>query len=454
MCYHADSLARHGFETRIVAHRGSKPPQTLLNRDHVRFDYLETPLPWISALPKPLFLLFAPLKILLGAIGLYRTLASLRPAPAFLLVQNPPAIPTLAVVKTVAFFSGSRVVIDWHNTGYSVLALRLGADHKAVSFARSYEHFFGRTAHAHLCVSDAMRSQLLKEARLKGTVVTLHDRPPASFRRLAPHESHELFGRLPSLVSLNATTFANPDADPAATLLTDPDGRDLPDRPALVVSSTSWTADEDFGILLDALSEYERVARLRSESSGAEGGKLRKVVVVITGKGAGKRAFEEQVAVRERDEKWESVRVRTEWLEREDYPRLLGSADLGISLHTSTSGIDLPMKVVDMFGCGLPVVALDFACIGELVQDGRNGRTFKDSAGLAQLLVDLLPGTSPRAEPNAPLDRLRDGIRTTRYGGEGHEAPWDNWDENWDRVVLPLLRAPRGVSDARRKKRD
>ena len=48
---------------------------------------------------------------------------------------------------------GARLVLDWHNLGYSILALRLGRRHLAVRMARWLEQHTGRRAHAHLCVS-------------------------------------------------------------------------------------------------------------------------------------------------------------------------------------------------------------------------------------------------------------------------------------------------------------
>ncbi|GJV40506.1 UDP-glycosyltransferase TURAN [Tanacetum coccineum] len=104
-------------------------------------------------------------------------------------------------------------------------------------------------------------------------------------------------------------------------------------RPVLIVSRTSWTPDEDFGILLEAAVMCDRhVAALLNEndSNGDE---------VL----------------------WKAIDEGKTF----SYPRLLfvitGSADLGVCLHTSSSGLDLRMKVVDMFGCGLPVCAVSYS---------------------------------------------------------------------------------------------
>ncbi|KAI7849782.1 hypothetical protein BDC45DRAFT_266101 [Circinella umbellata] len=124
----------------------------------------------------------------------------------------------------------------------------------------------------------------------------------------------------------------------------------------------------------------------------------------------------------------EKTRIITAWFETADYPLLLGSADLGISLHTSTSGMDLPMKVVDMFGCGLPVCAASFECLSELVVDGKNGLTFSDSDQLADQLMDLF------VRKPSYLEELRKNVI--------EEYKDRNWEKQWNNTIRDIFISP------------
>ncbi|KAJ3517631.1 hypothetical protein NLJ89_g388 [Agrocybe chaxingu] len=151
-------------------------------------------------------------------------------------------------------------------------------------------------------------------------------------------------------------------------------------------------------------------------------------------------------------ESWKWVRCISLWLEAEDYPVLLGSADLGVSLHSSSSALDLPMKVVDMFGCGLPVCALDFTCLSELVKNGKNGLVFNNSSQLAIQLEKLFlsfPDAPQLASLTSSLNNLSHRPSTPsnphlpkqyRSTPEKEENwTWSTWEENWGRVVRPLI---------------
>jgi beta-1,4-mannosyltransferase len=127
------------------------------------------------------------------------------------------------------------------------------------------------------------------------------------------------------------------------------------------------------------------------------------------------------------------VRLRTLWLEPDDYPVFLGCADLGLSLHRSASGVDLPMKVADLLGSGVPVCALDYApCVAEQVRHGENGVLFSDAASLAAQLFELLEGFPDR------VPRLRQ----LRANVEAAHTP--RWDEEWDENAYPVLFPEKG----------
>uniref|UniRef100_A0A915AKT8 Chitobiosyldiphosphodolichol beta-mannosyltransferase n=3 Tax=Parascaris univalens TaxID=6257 RepID=A0A915AKT8_PARUN len=294
-----------------------------------------------------------------------------------------------------------------------------------------WEGYFGRHADLNICVTHAMREDMRDAWAVHSA--TLYDRPPSwNFKKLNDEERHTLFLKLSQLGG-DFRAFAWEDskgtlADEDITEVTrisfrDGDGvaRLRDDRPLLLLSSTSWTEDEDFGLLLDALREFDSIARLSTKANPQT--RLPHLLCVITGRGP----LRSHYIGRIEHLQMQQVEVITPWLEPDDYPRLLGAADVGVSLHTSTSGLDLPMKVVDMFGCGLPVIAKRFACISELVNEGHNGRLFDNCHELSQIIKSLSCGFPTYS---TQLHTLATNLESD---------PLISWDKNWDACMWPLI---------------
>ena len=366
MCYHAQSLAEDGWRVAIVGYSGTPPPPPL-RRSSVKHHSISRPgETFLNRLPRTgsLFaLVAAPVKLLGQSASLFWVLAGqVKPPPELIIVQTPPALPTLFVVRLVGLLLGSKVIIDWHNFSYSILALRFPSASPIVRLAKLLERWTGRSAFAHLCVTRALKQHLQESWKVEGPVKVLYDRPPSHFRRAAPSETHRLLSKLTPRLEPSLGTWLPASQSPSASPFTDADGDLRQDRPALVVSSTSWTADEDFSMLLKAASSYEMRARVlnqqdvggvnrpasptmldspvafnfddfRSGTSGRDKSRrasvtsllppakqLPKMLIIVTGKGELRDQYIEEIARLEREEAWEWVRIRTAWLQSEEYP--------------------------------------------------------------------------------------------------------------------------------------
>ncbi|GJJ67957.1 beta-1,4-mannosyltransferase [Entomortierella parvispora] len=442
MLLHARSALNAGYKVDVIGYKGSRLPEDLESHPSIQYHYL-TELPRVpEKLPRILYYLYAPIKAVVLAMQLFMVAMFQVAAPEVYVVQNPPSIPTLHVMQVVNWLKQRHLVIDWHNYGSSVVAHRLGQGSIFTKLVALYERFWGYKATIHISVSRTMARELLYKFEKRGKVATLYDRAPESFRQLDTDEIHAFMGelKLEKLIkeqTLNSTFLPTIGAN--QTLLTEKESASGPavfraDRPILIVSSTSWTADEDFQLLLNAAQQYDEISKLENKSGKSTSGKVKadlypKLLFVITGKGPLKQHYEEVMSKMA----LENVVFITTWLSPEDYPRLLGSADLGVSLHTSSSGVDLPMKVVDMFGCGLPVCAFKYPALSELVVAKSNGLVFENATELKTQFVTLFKGF-PLASPEeqTQLQGMRHDI------AKGFQAT--RWEDNWNTTLLPLLK--------------
>ena len=403
---------------------GSELPKELHEDNHecvLKVHHLPH-LPSIPAnFPKIFYLALVPLKVVFQVLTLFWFLLVRIDKPDFLFLQNPPGIPALVVISALKLVRRNfKLIVDWHNFGYSIMALRLSASHPVVRIAEAIECRLGRmNGDIHFTVSQAMSDFLRDNWQFDKPIHVLYDRPPLHFSRTQnPDVRHQLL--LHFIESGQIPSFARDDEGCDGTVFTTGSGTPIDDRPALLVSSTSWTEDEDMSLLLEAMEKFDdHVGKARTR-----GWSYPDIIMVITGRGPLKSQYEDRISRMN----LLHVKIITAWLAREDYPKLLGIADLGVCMHYSSSGLDLPMKIVDMFGCGLPVCAVEYECLHELVVANETGFLFKTSDQLSGQLTALLRGFP---EETTKLDRLRHQI--DRKFSQGR------WSENWDQIVLPLL---------------
>ncbi len=140
---------------------------------------------------------------------------------------------------------GVRFVIDWHNIGYTLLRLRLGQWHPAVRFARWLER---RDAHRRptrsLCVSRGLAEFLKSRFGLQNTHV-LYDRPASIFVPMERVDRERYRQALLTRLGVHAGIVG------------------------FIVCPTSWTEDEDFDVVIDAVLRLEdRIRGWEAAGSG------------------------------------------------------------------------------------------------------------------------------------------------------------------------------------------
>lgn len=301
---------------------------------------------------KVVFLLGSGVRMVL--IFLELTTQLIRTRPTHILLQNPPSFPTLLAAWLAARVRGARWLVDWHNYGYSMLALRLGDRDAFVKLAAAYEGWMGRRADGHLCVSRAMANDLGSRFGIAATVLY-----PAPLHLEEPTMNRDEEGVL------------------------------------VIVAPCGWTADEPVDGFLEALE------LLRGEPL------QHRFRFHLTGDGPMRAGYEPRLA-QLREAGWA---IHTGFLSEVDYRAVIRSAAVGISLHQSASGLDLAMKNVDLLAARVPVCALDYGgSLPEQIRSGENGYLFRTAEDLAGLLRGF---AAEPGELRTLRERMREQATTT-----------------------------------------
>src|SRR3989440_2225094 len=267
MRYHAQALWAHGVDVDLVGFEGTPLPKGIPDDPRITVHRLPASMLRHGA-PKLSYAPIALVDALRMGLRLWQTLRRL-PKPDLVLVQDPPAFPTLTISRLALAKKGVRFVIDWHNIGYSVLRLRLGQWHPAVRLARWQERRDARHADASLTVSRGLAEFLKSRFGIQNTHV-LYDRPASIFAPMARTDRERYRLALLTRLGIHSSLVG------------------------FIVCPTSWTEDEDFDVVIDAVLRLED--RIRGWEASGRSRRFPDLVILVTGDGQRRIEFERRFA--------------------------------------------------------------------------------------------------------------------------------------------------------------
>jgi beta-1,4-mannosyltransferase len=275
--------------------------------------------------------------------------------PTRILLQTPPLLPAAPLLVLYAFLVRARLILDWHNSTAAMFEKRFGRT-ALLGLVTALERHAARATHWHLAVSARMAAVVSTDA------IVLRDRAPARFA--------------PGLRTRRAG------------------------EPVVFVAPSSFSLDDDFELLEAALRECD--ARMAPKT---------RAIVVLTGYGERR----EEVMAAMMCLELTSFTISNAWLSEAALIALLQSADAGISLHRSPSGLDLPIKIAEIVACGTVMLALDAG--GAMEELDVPVMRFGSSGELASMMLRVIDGLAAPPRCDAP-----------------------SWSEEWARTALPMMR--------------
>ncbi|ORC92683.1 glycosyltransferase [Trypanosoma theileri] len=336
------------------------------------------------------------------------------------------------------------LIVDWHNFGFTIMQ----NDGRPSIMVWIYRFFECNLCigNGNVTVSQAMRTALCQREEnnaskeidfksKKNQVVVLYDTAPSFFGPCSRSQFvEEVLTPMLQLTSTSRKEVMGLSPPPAFILNDSVKEEDSSlgntgRKGLFMIASTSWTPDDDYTMVIDALVRIDK--RLQKQLQ-EEGGKtllhpVRSIWLLVTGKGISRERFEKAVIAAHLSP---LVMITTVYFQSyQHYAMALGAADVGLCMHRSSSGLDLPMKAVDMLGSGLPVVALRYDALSELL-DKQHGWLFSNAEELEHIIWHYLLSYNTASNKEESLEIKRRHVMESRR---------ETWDDKWNSAVLPLL---------------